>query len=58
MRDQENRKFWKTAIKVVLGGVLIMALFWLGLWMIAKFESASLESEPADWGIVKDSPLR
>lgn len=59
MADDKDKPFWKTALKLVLGAIALIAFVGAGIYFTIKYNTyATPETTPAvDWGIVTDSPI-
>jgi hypothetical protein len=59
MADDKDKAFWKTALKLVLGAIALIALVGLSIYFSVKYNTyAPPETAPtSDWGIVTDSPI-
>jgi len=59
MPDDNNKEFWKTALKLTLGAIALVAFVGLGIYFSIKYNTYSppKTTPTADWGIAKDSPI-
>jgi hypothetical protein len=51
-------KVWVTALKLIVGLVLIVGGVGLALWYAKDMDNGSLKPGQDAWGIANDSPLR
>ncbi|MDD2926420.1 hypothetical protein [Rhodoferax sp.] len=60
MSDDQEPKLWVTALKLVIGAIVLIALVGLALYYTAEFNTYSPDVPQSDqsWGITKDSPIR
>jgi len=60
MPNDKEPKFWVTVLKVVASAIAIIAVFGLGLYFTAKYNTYAPDGPPPDssWGISKDHPVR
>lgn len=60
MSDKYDKKFWLLVLKLLVGAIVLISLFGIGLYYSAKFNTYAPPDTPAapDWGISKDSPIR
>jgi hypothetical protein len=57
--DNDEPKVWVTALKLIVGIVVIVGGIGMALWYTKDMDNGALKTPPTDaWGIANDSPVR